>query len=200
MKLLKTSSILAVAMLAACNNANFSYPVERFHDMDSATYSEVSKRIAKPEGEYIRGPQIVYSLDAHGGLSAQKNLKGEVIFYRFFASVEYRDDKARKYDTVVDALGNKINSTYSGGEYENEAGYRTEYVHAELTLEMMEEAAHNGLLFTISAPSSNGRKYSDFGFSTHDKLELKRRTYQNTNDYRMTIPARYVQEFLKLTN
>lgn len=203
------SALLFMLGLTACNNASFSYPPEKFHNIEAASFSELTTvRTNTNDGSLeTSGPKIAYSMGSHGRLASIKQQDGTVT-YKFYSRLEYTDSYARGYDTVTDVSGTKLPSTTIGGR-EGNGGYRVEFVHVDLPLELLKTAQHDGLFLTIAAKQHErnaSKRRSNRSFDLGDALSLANEVngrsnpeYKSNDNVELEVPAGYIRKFLELT-
>lgn len=217
-------AIIAVSllMLSACNVtglATTSYAPDSFQRMDGAKFSSLvsvtqggaasTNGSAIPEGQtrYI-GPTITYFWGTDGFISARKLPDGKVT-YLFNVALQYQDDYIRRYDTVTDASGTKMKfKTISARE--GNGGYKREYIGVTLTEVQMNEAKYDGLFLTFAAKEHErkvARSNRGRALSLGETLALVNEAqggsnpeYKNNDNYELTVPARYVRNFLNVIN
>jgi hypothetical protein len=188
--------------------AGASYPVQKFQNIDTASFVEL-QTVSRVNGRQVTyGPQIIISGYSYGGLAATKGTDGSVT-YSLYSHLEYIDDLARGYDTVTDISGNQFPMTTAGGRIGN-GGYRTETVSATIPLETLEQAQYQGLLLTIAAREHEhitSRRGPSSSVDIVEALRLANELNGGTNvetrtndNYDIQIPAGYIQRFLEINN
>ncbi len=196
-------------LLTACKSLAFSYPPEKFHSMNSAEFATYVERYSSdadkifavgfkaikhpaPNETILMAPRIVHSLGTDGRLVARRRDSGETE-YAYYVLLQYQEDFLRRYDSVRDVSGTKLNFETLAA-YRGNGGFHEEIIKVELSEDKLLEAKFDDLLITLAAREHERR-------IARASTNLLSQVSQNVNDnFDLEVPSNYIANFMEAVN